>query len=296
MKMPVTQFWDSRLLYIYALLSGYVQADQSKLQELLNEFVNYPSNQEYCAAVLEKLINEAKIESIDNAIQTAETRWFKDMVSSYIEYFQTNHMFAPTGNSTTLYAQHETRLLNKLGTSGVPRDIKGNQSSNSKKFLETLLAVASKRLITIEAIKPTDETCQVFAATVRRTDNAPLASVLHAEAKIDGSQILIGIKGKELFPVKNLRIDSGPYNLMHYLQAHTNQNIGIGDIQLIDGCQSYKDLSEVIRLQGFNKALKDIFFEGTSKKTVRFTPVKELLPQQQKAYVEIIKGYRKQAE
>lgn len=296
MKMPITQFWDSRLLYIYALLSGYVQADQEKLQELLTDFINYPDNKDYCAAVLDKLVNEAKIESMDNAFQTADTRWFKDMVKSYIEYFQTNRLFAPTGNSITLYAQHETRLLNKLGTSNVARDMKGNQSSNSKKFLETLLAVAIKGLITIQSIKPTDETCQAFIATVCRTSNAPIAQTLFAEAKIDGTQILVGIKGKELFPIKSLRIDSGPYNLMHYLHAHTNQNVGIGDIQLIDGCQSYKDLPEVVRQLGFSKELKDIFFDGTSKKTVRFTPVKELLPKQQKGYVELIKSYRKNAE
>lgn len=296
MKMPITQFWDSRLLYIYALLRGYVQADPDKLQDLLNTFISYPNNQEYCATVLEKLVNEAKIESIANAVETADTRWFKDMVNSYIGYFQANRLFAPTGNSITLYAQHESRLLNKLGTSNATRDIKGNQSSNSKKFLETLLALAIKGLITIESVKPIDETCQAFIATVRRTDNAPLASVLFAEAKIDGTQILIGIKGKELFPIKSLRLDSGPYNFMHYLQSHTNQNIGIGDIQLIDGCQSYKDMPEVVRLQGFNKILKDIFFAGTSKKTVRFTPVKELLPKQQKRYVELIKGYRKNTE
>ncbi len=284
------------MLYIYALLSGYVQADQEKLQGLLTDFIGYPNNKDYCAAVLEKLVNEARIESIDSAVQTADTRWFKDMVNSYIEYFQSDRIFAPTGNSITLYAQHETRLLNKLGTSNTARDIKGNQSSNSKKFVETLLAVAIKGLIIIEAIKPTDETCQAFGATVRRTDTAPLAQIMYAEVKIDGTRILIGIKGKELFPIKNLRVDSGPYNLMHYVQTHTNQNIGIGDIQLIDGCQSYKDLSEVIRLQGFNKELKDIFFAGTSKKTVRFTPVKELAPQQQKVYVELIKSYRKNTE
>ncbi|HJQ09212.1 MAG TPA: hypothetical protein VJ836_07065 [Candidatus Saccharimonadales bacterium] len=293
MKMPVTQFWDSRLLYIYALLSGYVQADQNKLQDLLNAFVKYPNNKEYCLAVIEKLQSDSKVESIDNAVETADTRWFKDMVSSYIEYFLTDRLFAPTGNSVTLYAQHEARLLNKLGTTSAARDIKGNQSSNSKKFLETLLTVASKGLITIESIKPTDETCQAFIAAVRRTDNAPLAQKLYAEAKIDGTQILIGIKGKELFTIKSLRIDSGPYNFMHYVQAHTNQNIGIGDIQLIAGCQSYKDLPEVVRQLGFSKELKDIFFDGTSKKTVRFTPVKELSSQQQKGYVELLKSYRK---
>lgn len=296
MKMPITQFWDSRLLYIYALLSGYVQADQDELQDLLNTFISYPNNRDYCLTVLEKLTKEAKIERVDNAVQTAVARWFNDMVRSYIEYFQSNRMFAPTGNSITLYAQHEARLLNKLGISDIARDITGNQSSNSKKFLETLLAMAIKELITIQSIKPTDETCQAYIATVRRTGNAPIAQVMYAEAKIDGAHILIGIKGNELFPVKNLRVDSGPYNLMHYLQTHTNQNVGIGDIQLIDGCQSYKDLPEVVRQLGFSKELKDIFFDGTSKKTVRFTPVKELLPQQQKGYVELIKSYRKNAD
>lgn len=293
MKLPVTQFWDSRLLYIYALLSGYVQADKDTLQGLLNNFINYPDNKDYCAAVLEKLISEAKIESADTAVETADTRWFKDMVNSYLDYFVDNRMFAPTGNSITLYAQHESRLLNKLGTTSSIRDIKGNQSSNSKKFLETLLAVADKGLITIESVMPTDETCQTFTATVLRTDNAPLAQLLYAEAKVDGTQILIGVKGKELFPIKSLRVDSGPYNFMHYLQSHTNQKIGIGDIQLIDGCQSYKDLPEVVRQLGFSKELKDIFFEGTSKKTVRFTPIKELSAQQQKGYIELLKSHRK---
>lgn len=293
MKLPVTQFWDSRLLYVYALLSGYVKADQNKLQELLLTFINYPNNKDYCGAVFEKLVNEARIESIDNAIETADTRWFSDMVNSYLDYFVDNRLFAPTGNSITLYAQHESRLLNKLGTTNAVRDIKGNQSSNSKKFLETILAVTTKGLITIESIMPTDETCQAFTATVLRTDNAPLAQLLYAEAKVDGTQILIGVKGKELFPIKSLRIDSGPYNFMHYLQSHTDQNIGVGDIQLIDGCQSYKDLPEVVRQLGFSKELKDIFFEGTRKKTVRFTPIKELSAPQQKSYVELLKRHRK---
>src|SRR4051812_8983931 len=106
MKMPVTQFWDSRLLYIYALLSGYVQADHEKLQELLTNFINYPNNKDYCLAILEKLATEAKIESVEKPLLNADTNWFKDMVGSYVEYFQSNRMFAPVGNSMTLYAQH----------------------------------------------------------------------------------------------------------------------------------------------------------------------------------------------
>lgn len=284
--MPVTQFWDSRLLYIYALLSGYVQADKDTLQGLLNDFINYPNNKDYCAAVLERLINEAKIESIENAVETADTRWFKDMVKSYAKYFQDNRMFAPTGNSITLYAQHETRLLNKLGNTCTPRDIKGKQTSNSKKFLETLLAMAAKKLITIESIKPTDETCQEFVATLIRTQNVPDDKEEVAIAKIEGTQVYIGIKGKDFVPLgKPLRFDSPAYNFMRYLEVHNNTTINKHDIQEnVDGCKRKQDMTELVRAARFDKELKKIFFEGTTKSSVRFTPTKKLAGNELKAY------------
>jgi hypothetical protein len=286
MKLPVMQFWDSRLLYIYALLSGYVQADQEKLQDLLNTFINYPDNQEYCSALLEKLATEAKIESTENAAQSADTIWFKDMVRSYVDYFQTNRMFAPTGNSITLYAQHEARLLNKLGTSSTAREIKGNQSSNSKKFLETLLALAAKGFIIIESIKATDETCQQFLAMVSRTENVPDDKEEVAVTKIEGTQIYIGIKGKEPVPLGSpLRFDSPAYNFMRYMELHSHTAINRNDIQEnVEGCMTKKDMTELVRAARFDKELKKIFFEGTTKSSVRFTPTKTLSGNELKAY------------
>lgn len=284
--MPVMQFWDSRLLYIYALLSGYVQADQNKLQELLDNFINYPDNKDLCAAVLQKLIAEAKIESADKATHTADINWFKDMVRSYVEYFQANRMFAPTGNSITLYEQHETRLLNKLGTSNTAREIKGNQSSNSKKFLETLLALTVKGFITIDLIKPTDETCKEFVAIVSRTQNVPDNKEEVAVAKIEGTQIYIGIKGKEPVPLGSpLRFDSPAYNFMHYMELHNHASINRNDIQEnVEGCKTKKDMTELVRAARFDKELKKIFFEGTTKSIVRFTPTKTLSGNELKAY------------
>lgn len=275
--MPVTQFWDSRLLYVYALLGGYVQADQDKLQAMLASFVSFPDNKAFCTDVIQKLVAEAKIESLESATQTADTKWFKDMVRSYVEYFQQNRIFAPTGNSTTLYAQHEARLLSKLGTTEKAREIKGNQSSNSKKFLETLLAMAAKKIIVIESVVPTDETCQEFVAKVSGIKNVPNDREQIAVAKIDGTQVYIGIEGKELLPLGSpLRFGGAAYNFMHYMQTHTNQAVSKLDIQELDYCSTKEDMTELVRSARFDKELKKIFFEGTTKAGVRFTPSKTL--------------------
>lgn len=283
--MPVTQFWDSRLLYMYAVLSGYIQADQDELQAMLTDFVSSPNNKEYCTVVLQKLIAEAKIESLETAAQTADTKWFKDMVRSYVEYFQQNRIFAPTGNSTTLYAQHESRLLNKLGNAEKTRQIKGNQSSNSKKFLETLLAMAAQKLIIIESIEPTDETCQEYVAVVNGIKNVPDNREQVAVAKIDGTQVYIGIEGKDLLPLGSpLRYGGAAYNFMHYMQTHTNQAVSKLDIQDLDYCGTKNDMTELVRSARFDKELKRIFFEGTTKAGVRFTPSKTLSGNELKAF------------
>ncbi|HJQ09055.1 MAG TPA: hypothetical protein VJ836_06255 [Candidatus Saccharimonadales bacterium] len=285
MKLPVTQFWDSRLLYIYAILSGYIKADPNKLQEHLNTFINQPSNMDYCSAVLNKLAAEAKIDAADNAVQSADQDWFKDMVRSYLDYFQSNSIFAPTGNSTTLYAQHEARLLNKLGKPEQTREIRGNQSSNSKKFLETLLTFAIKGFIEIKVVTPTDETCQEFVAKVNRTKNVPDSREQVAVTKIDGTQIYIGIEGKEMVPLGNpMRYGGATYNFMHYMQTHTNQMVSILDIQELDGCRSKNDMTELVRSAHFDKQLKKIFFTGTTKAGVRFTPAKSLTGDELKSY------------
>ncbi len=284
--MPVTQFWDSRLLYTYALLSGYVQADQDKLQDLLNDFINYPNNKDYCISVLEKLAKEAKIDSSASPLQNADKKWFKGMVKSYVGYFQADRMFAPTGNSITIYAQHQARLLNRIGSSNVARTVTGHQSSNSKKFLETLLAMASEKLIIIESLKPTDDSCQKFIAMVRPTEHIPDGKSEVAIAKIEDTQVYVGIKGKEPVPLGSpLRFDSPAYNFMRYLEIHSHTSINKNDIQEnVEGCNRKSDMTELVRAARFDKELKKIFFEGTTKSSVRFTPTKTLSGNELKAY------------
>lgn len=280
--MPVTQFWDSRLLYIYALHGGFVKADKDILKKLLNEFINNATNKTYCSEVLVKLESEAKI---SQPLSDIDSSWFKSMVVSYLEYFQADRMFAPTGGSITLYKQHESRLLNKLGSTSALRTISGLQSTNSKKFLETILTMAHKGLIDIESVKPTDKSCTSYTAEVRRTNQAPTESEAVTEAKIDGTQIYIGIQGEELLPLgKPLRFEGATYNFMHYMQTHTLQPVSKLDIQELDGCHAKNDMTELVRQCHFDKQLKKIFFAGTTKSGVRFTPTKKIGGTELKAY------------
>lgn len=276
------QFWDSRLLYLYALLGGFIEADKEILHKLFRDFINNPANKTYCSEVLDKLKSEAKLSL---PLANVDTEWFRDMVASYLDYFQSDQMFAPTGRSITLYKQHETRLLNKLGNTSVVREIDGNQSSNSKKFLETIFAMANKGLIVIESVKPSDETGMNYVAKLRRTNQTPIAGEATAEAKIDGTQVYIGIGGEELLPLgKPLRFEGAAYNFMHYMQTHTNQPVSKLDIQELDNCHAKEDMTELVRQCHFDKQLKKIFFEGTTKSGVRFTQTKKLSGNELKAY------------
>lgn len=276
------QFWDSRLLYLFALLGGFIEADNETLQKLFNDFVNNPANKAYCTALLDKLESEAKLSL---PLTNVDTEWFRDMVASYLDYFQSDQMFAPIGRSITLYKQHETRLLNKLGNSPAVREIGGNQSSNSKKFLETIFAMAHKELIVIESVKPSDETGMNYLAKVRRTSQTPATGEATAEAKIDGTQVYIGIVGEELLPLgKPLRLEGAAFNFLHYMQSHTNQLVSKLDIQELDNCHTKDDMTELVRQCHFDKQLKKIFFEGTTKSGVRFTPTKKLAGNELKAY------------
>jgi hypothetical protein len=282
MKMPVTQFWDSRLLYIYALLSGFIEADEKTLQQQLDDFINTPANKAYCSEVLEKLESEAKISL---PLSNVNSKWFRDMVSSYLEDFQSDQIFAPTGRSITLYKQHETRLLNKLGTSPALREIDGNQSSNSKKFLETIFAMTNKGLLVIESVKPSDESCMNYIAKVRRTNQTPATGEATATAKVDGTQVFVGIEGEELLPLgKPLRFEGAAYNFMHYMQTHTNQLVSKLDIQELDNCHTKVDMTEMVRQCHFDKQLKKIFFEGTTKTGVRFSATRKLTGNELKVY------------
>lgn len=111
--------------------------------------------------------------------------------------------------------------------------------------------------------------------------------------KFDGTKVLIGYADGELILQKKVRIDGGLYNFMHYLQSHTGQTIALADIQSLHGCASFKDLGEQVRYLGFDKATKAIFFDGISKKRVRFTPEVSLTQEQRHGFANRLKALRK---
>ena len=322
MKYPITQLWDSRLLYIYALLGDFISKDEVITMRKINSFINLPGNQYYCLSMLAKLENEAKIETLRvnigsmpmhipssfkakgkldkliDVVQQEETqvyvevravnsRWFYKMVESYLQAFRSDMLLIPIGEPAQPYALQKTNLISKLRHSAVNRGILLHQAEASPRALETILSMALDGLVNIKSLQPKPVSqgfkFKTMMAMVKLTEKAAQESEIYeeepvtiAEAKIDGTQIYVGIKGMDLLPLYNVELDGGLYHFMHYMQGHTNKDVGIGDITLLDGCDKYDNLTEVVRFCHFNKILKDIFFRGTKRKNVRFTAIKEL--------------------
>jgi hypothetical protein len=78
-------------------------------------------------------------------------------------------------------------------------------------------------------------------------------------------------------PIKTLRVDHGPYNFMQYALAHPNTDLPLAIVQTqIEGCMATKNLTELIRACGFDKALKRMFFPGATAKKARFKQAVDL--------------------
>jgi hypothetical protein len=61
MDYPVTQLWDSRLLYIYALLGGYIKTGSDTISIHLTNIINCTQHKSYSIEILQKLENEVRI-------------------------------------------------------------------------------------------------------------------------------------------------------------------------------------------------------------------------------------------
>lgn len=110
--------------------------------------------------------------------------------------------------------------------------------------------------------------------------------------------IVIGLRpGMSVNLGKPLRFDSPPYNFMQYILKNSERAINIHEIQeKVEGCKTKTDLSELVRNCHFNKELKKIFFERTTQKTVRFTPMRELNGEQLEWFKNWLKTTRKEIE
>lgn len=187
MEYPITQLWDSRALYIYALLGGLIYSDEIEVMRAISQFINSSGSRTYCLDVLVKLEQEAKIAVIranpgdepkfpyssrnesklskvqkflmDNdsdvyvEVRAADTDWFRGAVESYLRVFQAGPLFVPTGNQPLLYTQQKAALLSKIGRPPArPGEVEGLQNSTYRP-LESLLSMRVEGIIAIRFLR-----------------------------------------------------------------------------------------------------------------------------------------------
>lgn len=99
-----------------------------------------------------------------------------------------------------------------------------------------------------------------------------------AMVTLHGNQLAITLRPGLRAPLgPPLKYGMAPYNFMHYLFLHPFQTINIHDVrENVEGCSTTTDLTEMVRYCHFNKFMKKIFFERTTKTQVRFTPWRDL--------------------
>ncbi len=92
------------------------------------------------------------------------------------------------------------------------------------------------------------------------------------------NNVVVGLRPGDRYTLgKPLRFDSPPYNFMNYILKNHDRPISIHEIQEnVQGCKTKNDLSELVRACHFGKDMKRIFFERTTRKTVRFTPWRQI--------------------
>lgn len=113
---------------------------------------------------------------------------------------------------------------------------------------------------------------------------------------LQGNQLFIELRAGIRGPLgPPLRYGGTPYNFIHYLFAHPFQTINIHDIrEQVEGCATKQDLTELVRHCHFDKFLKSIFFERTTKTQVRFTPWRDLKSHEISDYIDAVDKLRAQ--
>jgi hypothetical protein len=220
-------------------------------------------------------------------ITANDTNWFHEVVAEYLNLFKANQLYAALGLQPTSYAKQRKMLLQLL------QDRDGKQTVREEfnglgvtfKALETALTLSAEEVINIYdltmqlGMNNTDiPLTQLQIALVDEDyeddynsnhNNLITDKTWLAELKVNGRRIEARIQGEPWQLIYNLRAEGGLYNFMHYMQNHTNTNVGRSDIQLLEGCESYLDMTEVTRRCGFNSKLKKYFFNGTTRLNAR---------------------------
>lgn len=316
-----SQYWEPRLIYIYALLGGYLNVNTDKTKLTTKGTASGIFAQNFCIKLLLSLDKNDKLsikqtlldkdtklaKGLDNKyassiyfpvaeiatnlvfkIEDIDVQWFRENVDNYIQSFMSNSIFIPSGDKIRTYEDQRSAILDRVSKSSFKNYLKLEQAKDGFYGLEVLLGLQKENILSItelESLVPTrfDFINRISAKiTLNKNTDFVTKPTEHehriAEAKIDDKQIYIGFKGEELIPLGNQLREQGPYyNFMHYMQSHTNKSIAGSDIRdQVEGCSIKKDMTELVRNCHFNKELKSIFFEGTTKTNVIFTPQRKL--------------------
>jgi hypothetical protein len=106
---------------------------------------------------------------------------------------------------------------------------------------------------------PVPEIADVDVAA--RPENAALSMI--------GNDVVVNLKGQTVI-IKKLRNDQAPVYFMRYMLQNPDRFIDTAQIQdEVNMCSQKKDMTELVRQCGFNKAIKRYFFNGTTKDKVR---------------------------
>lgn len=112
----------------------------------------------------------------------------------------------------------------------------------------------------------------LFSEVLKKYQSISSATNSYTILTLDGTNIVAIFPDGKKRIIKKLRTDLGTFNFMRYIFIHQNKDIPISVIQTeVKGCKSREDLTELVRNCGFDKVLKSYFFEGTTKRKVRFT-------------------------
>lgn len=172
------------------------------------------------------------------------------------------------GLSDTVHAKVTAeRPLTKVEASNVPDE--------AKQYLVFMLSDIDRTRLREELAIYDNDPIQP-SRLVKSTHKEP--SEYAARVVMDGSErrvVCIAVTGSGDYQIAKLQAERAPYNFMHYLFRPENANrlIGIEEVQKnIASCRGRGSLTALVNDCGFNKTLKDTFFETMTNDKVRFSP------------------------
>jgi hypothetical protein len=232
--------------------------------------------------------------SIAAHIRCNDKEWFRRKVKHYLAMYAADKLYSPDGDDLQPYSEQLLAILEPLGSTKrtvslqdiIPTII---SSDPSFRLLESLVSLAQNeklKILTLSLEAPVSlsgiphvkaklrqlelDNVTLLPGTPNDTKSNDNTSLV--EVKLEGLYIFLYMQNKAPIQLKKLRVDNGLFNFMTYLFRNSNRKIGRGEINIIDGCKAYTDMTEIVRKCGFDSVLKEIFFQGTTSQTVLFMP------------------------